>query len=155
MKNLKKINKPDAAKSGVKVKIPAGKSFSKGGKNALVTIVEFSDFQCPYCKRVVDTLKKINETYKDQVRVVFKHNPLPFHKDAPLASQAAIAAGAQGKFWEMHDKLFANMRALKRDNLEKYAAELGLDMARFKTDIDSDATKAMVKEDQACEQRKF
>jgi protein-disulfide isomerase len=132
-----------------KPSIPVGNSYSTGGDNALVTVVEFSDFQCPFCKRVIGTLDQIKKQYGDKVRVVFKHNPLPFHKDAPYASQAAIAAGKQGKFWEMHDKLFINTRTLKPDTIKKYAQELGLDMKRFDADLNSAETKAQIKADQA------
>jgi protein-disulfide isomerase len=150
---LKKIAANNADK-GSAIEIPVGASAAKGGgENALVTIVEFSDFQCPFCKRVTGSLKQIHETYGDKVRVVFKHNPLPFHKDAPLASQATWAAQQQGKFWEMHDKIFENIRAIKRADLEKHAQALGLDMVKFKADIDSDAAKAQVKADQALAQK--
>ncbi|MCA9540650.1 MAG: thioredoxin domain-containing protein, partial [Myxococcales bacterium] len=128
-------------------KVPVGESdFIKGGKDALVTIVEFSEFQCPFCNRVLPTVKQIEEAYGKDVRVVFKHNPLPFHKDAPYASQAAVAAGKQGKFWEMHDKLFANQRALSPTDIEGYAKEIGLDLGKFKSDVDSDAVKAAIKD---------
>ncbi len=127
--------------------VKAGNSYFKGGKNAKVEILEFSEFQCPFCSRVNPTIKQILDTYGDKVKVVFKHNPLPFHKDAPLASEAALAAGEQGKFWEMHDKMFANQRALKRENLEKFAQELGLDMGKFKKALDSGAYKSMIEED--------
>jgi protein-disulfide isomerase len=129
--------------------IPVGKSYSKGPATAPVTIVEFSDFQCPFCNRVNPTLKQVQETYGDKVRIVFKHNPLPFHQKAPLASEAALAAGEQGKFWEMHDKLFANMQKLDRPDLEQYATELGLDMAKFKAALDSKKFKAEVDADLA------
>jgi protein-disulfide isomerase len=138
-----------AAKGGESTKLPVGTSYSKGPKDALVTIVEFSEFQCPFCTRVLPTLKKIHETYKDDVRVVFKHNPLPFHKDAPLAAQAALAAGEQGKFWEMHDLLFTNTKTLKEDNLNGYAKKLGLDMTKFAAALKSEKTKKMVAADQA------
>jgi protein-disulfide isomerase len=121
----------------------------KGNPNAPVTIFEFSDFQCPFCSRVNPTIKKIFETYGEKVRVVFKHSPLPFHKDAPLASEASLAAGAQGKFWEMHDLLFANQRKLKRADLDGYAAKLGLNMAQFGADLDSRKYKAQVDADLA------
>jgi protein-disulfide isomerase len=101
-----------------KPSIPVGNSFSTSDANALVTVVEFSDFQCPFCKRVTGTIDQIKKQYGAKVRVVFKHNPLPFHKDAPYASQAAIAAGNQGKFWEMHDKLFIDTRALKPEKIK-------------------------------------
>jgi len=120
---------------------------AKGSSKAQVTIVEFSDFQCPYCSRVLGTLDKLMKDYPDKVRVFFKHNPLPFHSDAPLAAQAAVAADKQGKFWQMHDILFKNQSALKRENLEKYAAEIGLDVAKFKKDIDAPETKKQVDED--------
>ncbi len=128
--------------------VPVDGSICKGPANAKVTIMEFSEFQCPFCSRVLPTLKKIDEEYKGKVRVCFKHSPLPFHKDAPLASEAALAAGDQGKFWEMHDKLFGNQKALKRADLEKYAQELGLDMSKFKAALDSGAMKEQIKKDQ-------
>ena len=129
-------------------KIPAGNSYAKGPDDALVTVIEFSEFQCPFCSRVLPTTKQIHETYGKDVRVVFKHNPLPFHKEAPGASLAALAAGEQGKFWEMHDKLFENQRAIQPADLEKYAGEIGLDVAKFKTDMESDKLKAVIADDQ-------
>lgn len=128
-------------------KVDPGEGPSFGSKNAPVTIVEFSDFQCPFCSRVVPTLKKIKDTYKDKVRVVWRNYPLPFHQDAKPAAEAALAAHAQGKFWEMHDKLFDNQRALDRASLEKYAAEIGLDVARFKADLDAGRYKSQVEAD--------
>jgi protein-disulfide isomerase len=120
---------------------------AKGSNKAQVTIVEFSDFQCPYCSRVLATLDRILKEYPDKVRVFFRHNPLPFHSDAPLAAQAAVAAENQGKFWQMHDILFKNQANLKKPDLEKYAAEIGLDMAKFKADLESPATKKRVDDD--------
>ena len=120
----------------------------KGKKDAAITIVEFSEFQCPFCSRVNPTIAQIQKEYGDKVRVVFKHNPLSFHKDAPLAAEAALAAAAQGKGWEMHDLMFKNQRALKRPELEKYAAEIGLNIAKFKADLDAGKYKAQVAADQ-------
>jgi protein-disulfide isomerase len=120
---------------------------AKGSSKAQVTIVEFSDFQCPFCSRVLPTLDKLIKDYPDKIRVFFKHNPLPFHSDAPLAAQAAVAAEAQGKFWQMHDILFKNQQNIKRPDLEKYAKEIGLDVEKFKKDIDSPATKKRVDDD--------
>jgi protein-disulfide isomerase len=120
---------------------------AKGSAKAQVTIVEFSDFQCPFCSRVLPTLDKLMKDYPDKIRVFFKHNPLPFHSDAPLAAQAAVAAELQGKFWAMHDKLFTNQQNIKRPDLEKYAKDIGLDVEKFKTDIDSPAVKKRVDED--------
>ena len=121
----------------------------KGAKNAKVTIVEFSDFQCPFCSRVEPTITKIVEEYKNDVRVAFKQLPLPFHNNAHLAAEAALAAKAQGKFWEMHAKLFANQQALERPSLEKYAEEIGLNVDKFKADLDSGKWKQKVDQEQA------
>ncbi|MDD9936047.1 MAG: thioredoxin domain-containing protein [Myxococcales bacterium] len=129
-------------------KVPVNKSASKGPKDALITIIEFSDFQCPFCTRVNPTVAKIQETYGKDVRIVFKHNALPFHKEAQLAAEASLAARDQGKFWEYHDKLFANQKALKRPDLEKYAQELKLNMAKFKAALDDNRYKAETDEDQ-------
>ena len=123
-------------------KVPLEKSAVKGPADALVTIVEFSEFQCPFCKRVGPTIKQITDTYGKDVRIAFKHNPLPFHKDAQLASEAALEARDQGKFWEYHDKLFANQARLDPESLKQYAKELQLDMARFQSDLQApDALK--------------
>ena len=94
---------------------------SKGAKDALVTIVQFSDYQCPFCSRVEPTMDKVLEEYKGKVRVVWRDFPLDFHQNAMPAAIAAREAGAQGKFWEMHKKLFENQRQLDRASLEKYA----------------------------------
>ncbi len=120
---------------------------ARGSSKAQVTIVEFSDFQCPFCSRVVPTIEKLLKDYPDKIRIFFDHNPLPFHGDARLAAQAAVAAEDQGKFWQMHDILFKNQQKLKRPDLEKYAKDIGLDVAKFKKDIDSPATKKKVDDD--------
>jgi protein-disulfide isomerase len=120
---------------------------SKGPANAKVNIVEFSDFQCPFCSRVVPTVEQILKQYPNDVRVFFRHNPLPFHPNAPLAAEAGVAAAEQGKFWEMHDKMFANQQNIGRADLDKYAAEIGLDAGKFKQALDSGAGKAKVQED--------
>ncbi|MHA7629984.1 DsbA family protein [Corallococcus sp. M7] len=134
---------PAAAK---KIEIPAD-SPSFGPATAKVTIVEWSDFECPFCSRAVPTLNKIKETYGKDVRVVFRHQPLPMHSHAKIAAAASMAAHEQGKFWEMHDKLFANQRALERGDLEKYAQELGLDMNKFKAALESSKISAKVEAD--------
>ena len=112
----------------------------KGDLNAPVTIIEFSDFQCPYCGRFFkSTLTEIERDYikTGKVRYVFRDFPLDFHKQAPKASEAANCAGEQGKYWEMHDKLFANQNALMVDKLKQYAAEIGLDSGTFDACLDS------------------
>ena len=121
---------------------------SKGNPNALVTLVEFSEFQCPFCKKVIPTVEQVLKEYGDKVRLVFKHNPLPFHKNAFAASEATLCANVQGKFWEMHDKLFENQRALERDKLDQYAADLGLDAGKFKKCMDSHQFQAQIEADQ-------
>jgi protein-disulfide isomerase len=131
-----------------RVRVPL-EGAAKGPADAKVNIVAFSDFQCPFCSRVVPTLEQIEKEYGKKVRVFFRHNPLPFHADAPLASEAAIAAEQQGKFWPMHDKLFANQQNLKRPDLEKYAQELGLDMGKFKAALDSGSGKKRIQDDMA------
>jgi protein-disulfide isomerase len=116
---------------------------------AKVTIVEWSDFQCPYCSRAAPTVEKLREAYGKDVRMVFRNLPLPMHPNARIAAQAAMAAHAQGKFWPMHDKLFADQAALDRASLDRAAERLGLDMTRFRSDFDSAATKARIDADMA------
>jgi protein-disulfide isomerase len=133
---------PDQDKTVFKVE--AGSSHSKGDKNAPLQVVIFSDFQCPFCTRVEPTLKQMEKEYGKKVRFTWKNYPLPFHNNAEPAAEAAMAAGAQGKFWEMHDKLFANQQALDRPSLDKYAQELGLNMGKFKTELDASKYKATI-----------
>ena len=109
-----------------------------GAEDPLVTIVEFSDYQCPFCSKFTDMLHEVvkDPAYAKDVRIVFKQFPLPMHKDAQMGSEASLAAGEQGKFWEMHDILFKNQKAMTRADVEKYAEELKLDMAKFKDALD-------------------
>ena len=116
--------------------ISSGDVPSFGPADAKVTLVEFSDFQCPYCTRAADALTKVKEKYADKVRIVFRQYPLSFHKEAHLAAEASLAANAQGKFWEFHDLMFKNQKELKRESLEKYANQVGLDVAAFKKALD-------------------
>ncbi|HCF61817.1 MAG TPA: hypothetical protein DFS52_27950, partial [Myxococcales bacterium] len=129
-------------------KIPVANSPSTGPATAKVTVVEVTDFQCPYCSRANTTMKQVKETYGDDVRIVVKQNPLSFHQHAHLAAQAALAAHEQGKYWEMHHKLFENTKALERPSLEKYAQELGLDLGRFKAALDSQKHKDQIDAEQ-------
>ncbi|MCG5052372.1 MAG: thioredoxin domain-containing protein [Myxococcales bacterium] len=128
-------------------KVDPGTSPSRGPKNAPVTMVVFSEFQCPFCSRIKPTLDAIEQEYKGKVRIVFKHFPLDFHQNAKPAAMASMAAAEQGKFWEMHDKLFANQQSLDRASLEKYAQEIGLDMNKFKTALDSNKFASAIEED--------
>ncbi len=120
-------------------KLTVGDSYMRGPENAPVTIVEFSDFQCPFCAQASKLVEQIIEAYPKEVRFVYKNFPLPFHREAMPAAKAALAAGRQGKFWEMHDKLFANQRSLGTDFYVKAAEELGLDVERFKKDMEDPA----------------
>ena len=109
----------------------------RGNASAPITIVEFSDYQCPFCARVNPTLEQVRKTYGDKVKIIFKDFPLPNHPQAPKASEAAHCAGEQGKYWELHDVMFANQRALNVPELKQYATTLGLDMAKFTPCLDS------------------
>jgi protein-disulfide isomerase len=110
---------------------------SFGPENAPVTIIEFSDFQCPYCARVLPTLQAIRERYGEKVRVVYRDYPLDFHKEAQKAAEAAQCAGEQDRFWDYHDRLFANQQALRVDQLKAHALNLGLDGDAFAACLDS------------------
>ncbi len=121
----------------------------RGAADAPVTIVEFSDFQCGFCLRVNPTLAQLLERYAGKVRLVFKHSPIEGHTAAPLAHRASYAAHQQGRFWEMHDRIFANQRAMDREALLAHAAALGLDRAKFVADLDGPQSKAALDRDQA------
>jgi protein-disulfide isomerase len=109
-----------------------------GPAAAPVTIVEFSDFQCPFCARVMPTLKRVKETYGDRVRIVWKDFPLTqIHPEAFKAAEAGNCAREQGKFWEFHDRLFGNQQALMPDALKTHAAAVGLDAAKFDACLDT------------------
>jgi protein-disulfide isomerase len=136
--------KPNAPDPNKVHDIKIGNSYSKGPANAAVTIVEWSDFQCPFCSQAKDLVHQILDAYPNDVRFVFKNYPLPFHQQAMPAAKAAIAAGKQGKFFEMHDKLFENIKALAPDKYEVWAGEIGLDVAKFKADMEAPETAAQV-----------
>jgi protein-disulfide isomerase len=150
--------KPQAARPGqpdpkAVYKVPLkGNEPQKGPDDALVTIVEVSDFECPFCGRVEPTLKQVQDKYGNDVRVVWLNNPLPFHKNAKGAANAALEAHAQKGdkgFWAMHEKMFANQKALTTDNLEKWAKELGLNVAKFKKALADDKYGKTIQEQQA------
>jgi protein-disulfide isomerase len=136
-----------------RAKVEVANAPIKGGKDAAVTIVEFSDFECPYCSSVTPTLKKIEETYGDKVRIAFRHFPLGFHSKAQKAAEAAMCAQDQGKFWQMHDAMFGDQKQLEVAQLKATAANLGLDAEKFNECLDSgthaDAIKADMEAGQA------
>lgn len=113
------------------------------------TLEIYSDFQCPYCGQLAAPVEQLRKVAGDRVRVVFRHFPLSFHADAALAHRAAAAAAEQGKFWEMHDLLFANQGALKKDNLLAYAGRIGLELNRFARDLEDPRLEAIVERDRA------
>ncbi len=116
-----------------------------GPATAPITLIEFSDFQCPFCQRVAPTLKQIKAQYGDKVRIVWKDFPLTqIHPQAFVAAQAGNCAREQGKFWEYHDVLFANQGALQPEFLKKYATDAGMDAAKFATCLDSGQFEARV-----------
>lgn len=119
---------------------------STGGKNAPVTIVEFSDFQCPFCRGAHSTLQKVLQKYGDKVRLVFKHLPLDIHAEAFVSARAAFCAGEQGRFWQYHDALFTSAD-LSPELLKGTASRLGLDLPRFSVCLASDASRAAILKD--------
>jgi protein-disulfide isomerase len=120
---------------------------ARGPKGAVVTLVEFSDFQCPYCKQGSGVVKQVLAKYGDRIRFVYRDFPLDIHPDANKAAEAGACAADQGKFWEMHDKLFENSKALKTEDLKRSAAALGLETGRFDQCLDSGKFKADIEAD--------
>lgn len=119
----------------------------KGQASASATLVEFSDFQCPACGAFHPIVKQLELKYKNELKVAYRHFPLPQHTYAQKAAEAAEAAGEQGKFWEMHDAMFENQEHLTADDLKKYAKDLGLDTEKFNQALDSGKFANRVKED--------
>jgi protein-disulfide isomerase len=129
--------------------IPAQNATVLGDPKAPAVIIAWSDFQCPFCSKI---LPMIDETLKDpemkgKVSFVFKQYPLPFHKQAVPAARAALSAGRQGKFFEMHDKIFANQQQLADDKYAVWAKELGLNVSKFEKDMADPAFEAQIKAD--------
>jgi len=120
---------------------------AKGPSSALVTIIEFSDFQCSYCKQTVPTLNKLMHLYSGDVRLVFKHLPLPNHPQAFVAAQASVCAERQGKFWEYHDHLFDYSDDLSADKLKKIASETSLKADEFNSCLGSEESRTVVLQD--------
>jgi len=116
----------------------------KGAAKPKIVIVEFADFECPHCALVSPMLTDLVKAYKNDVAVYFKNFPLPHHQFARSAAQAAIAAGRQNRFWEMHDLLFANQGSLNNARFVEFAAKLALDVERFKKDMADPAVAAQV-----------
>lgn len=146
---VKKETKKDTSKTA-KITINANDNI-KGDKNASITLVEFSDFQCPYCKKFNPTMDKVMQEYSEKVRLIYRHYPLDFHQNAQKSAEASECAGEQGKFWEYLDKAFANSEGdgtgLNDADLKKYATELQLDVTQFNQCLSSGKFAEKVKND--------
>ncbi|HEU4515516.1 MAG TPA: Na+/H+ antiporter NhaA [Nocardioidaceae bacterium] len=122
----------------------------RGGVEAPLTLVEYGDFECPFCARATGVTRELRERFGAELRYVFRHLPLPdVHPHAELAARAGVAADAQGRFWEMHDLLFAHQDQLEFEDIVGYAAELGLDVEAFLRDLDTEETANRVRADVA------
>lgn len=131
--------RPDGAAS-----IPVGDAPVRGSAMAPITVVEFSDFECPSCGAAHPVIASALQRFPDQVRFVMMNYPLPSHPNAGEAARAAVAAGRQDRFWEMHDLLFEHQHALNRARIVALAREIGIDEARFLADLESDAVRDQV-----------
>lgn len=131
------------------VKIPVDGSPVLGPSDAKITMVEFSDFECPYCSRAVKNMQEIMAAYPKDIKLIYKQFPLSMHPHAQLAATASLAAKDQGKFWEMHNIMFANFRKLSRENILGWAKEIGLDVNKFQADLDSGKYKKIIDKDLA------
>jgi protein-disulfide isomerase len=119
----------------------------KGSDKSIITIIEYSDFQCPYCSQGALVMKEVLKRFPEKVRIAFKHNPLNFHQQALPAAKAAMAANRQGKFWEYHDLLFQNSSKLNEELFRKIAQDLQLNMARFDADRQSEEISNQIEAD--------
>jgi protein-disulfide isomerase len=121
----------------------------RGPDSAKVTLVEYGDFECPFCVRAEPVLRELGKRFGNDLRIVFRHNPRVFdHPHARKAAEAAEAAADQGKFWEMHDALYRHESALDDESLEKYATDLGLDLAKLRDALASGAHHQRVHDDE-------
>ena len=134
---------------GGRLTLPVGeRDHSQGPGDAPVTLVEYGDYECPYCGRAYPIVKEVQRRMGDRLRFVFRNFPLTnAHPHAQHAAEAAEAAAAQGRFWEMHDYLYEHQRALDDDHLMQYAATVGLDTGRFEQEMKGHAHAARVRED--------
>src|SRR3989344_3708702 len=120
---------------------------TKGIENSPITIIEYSDYQCPYCARAEATINDVLDEYGSKIYFVYKDFPLPFHNNAQKAAEASRCALEQGKYWEYHDALFKNQQSLDTNSLKTYAKSLGLDEAKFSECLDSNKYTEKVKQD--------
>ncbi|MBC7977034.1 MAG: thioredoxin domain-containing protein, partial [Myxococcales bacterium] len=127
--------RPDQPDPSATYKVPVDGAQARGPAGAKITIVEWADFQCPFCSRVEPTMAELMKDYEGELRHVYMHNALPMHNRALPAALAAEAAGRQGKFWQMYALLFEHQRELTDENFVKWAKKLKLDTKRFKRDM--------------------
>jgi protein-disulfide isomerase len=127
--------------------VAAGDGPAKGPAAAPIQLIEFSDFQCPYCQRANPTVDQVLSTYGDRIHFVYRHFPLPNHPNALPAAEASQCAAEQGKFWPYHDKLFASPSRLSEADLKQHAVELGLDGSKFNACVDARKYKAQIESD--------
>lgn len=127
--------------------VDLGGSPFKGPEGAPVTIVEWADFECPFCGQARPRLEEMLEAYPNKVRIVFRNYPLSMHPHAESAARAAVAAGLQGKFWQMHAALFENQQSLEKVTIERLARDIGVDVKRFTADWNSEAVAEAVAKD--------
>jgi len=125
-----------------------GRDWVRGSPHSQITLIEYGDFECPFCGEAYGELKEVEAAAGDRVAFVFRHFPLSqMHPHAQLAAEAAEAAGAQGRFWEMHDMLFENQEQLDGAALLTYAGALELDLRRFSTDLQTHRHRPKVRAD--------
>ena len=129
--------------------IDVARAPNKGPAEARVTLVEFVDYECPHCRTAQALMRQVLDAYPRQVRLCFKHFPLSSHTTSRLAAEAAMAAHKQGKFWPFSDKVWENADNLTPAVLEKIAKQVGLDVARWRSDMNSDEVKAAVAQDKS------
>jgi protein-disulfide isomerase len=140
----------DTALVGDKVEtVPVDGAPSRGPAQASITIVEFADYQCPFCVRAEASIQAVEQAHPGDVRLVFKNLPLPMHEHAHILAKAALAANEQGRFWEMHNRLFALTGAADRPVLDRLAKDVGLDLRKFDRDLDDPSLDARVDADAA------
>src|SRR3989442_4151096 len=138
---------PDDA--GVAYSIDVTNNPVRGPRDAKVEIVEFSDFQCPFCAGLQSTLDQVLKAFPKDVKLIYKHYPLNIHQYAHQAAVASMAAHAQGKFWQLHDKMFQNFGAISEENIKRWAREVGLNMTEFERAMQSGVLETQVQKDMA------
>lgn len=144
---ITEINQPKQPEAPSRVQVSADDDPRIGPQNTAVTVIEFSDYQCPYCGRAETAIKQIISNYGNSVKFVYRDFPLSFHQFAQKAAEASECADEQGKFWQYHDKLFDNQQALDTPDLKQYAKDIGLDSIKFNECLDNSRMAPEVRKD--------